>query len=156
MALRQALQISQALAVISANGYEPIVAHGDFVVAAGNIAATDILEMAILPAGYVPLGVTVVCDDMDTGATLTFECGVISGQANKVDNARTCGNEAFASSTIGQTGGIVRDSKPEIHLLAPAVVDRGIGLRIIAGAAGLVVGARVRLTLHCRPQLNGS
>jgi hypothetical protein len=152
--LRQSTQVSQALAVISANGFEPIAIVGDFVVPAG-LAATDVIEMCILPAGYVPLDAKLCVDDADTGAALTLDVGVITGKASAADNARTCGNEAIAATTIGQTGGMVRDLKPEFSMLLPAVVDRGVGVKVGTGAAGLVVGARMRLTIHARPQING-
>ena len=152
--LRQSLQISNALAVISADGFEPIAIVGDFTVPA-SLVATDVIEMCILPAGYVPLSAKLCADDIDTGAALTMDVGIITGVAGKFDNARTCGNEAIAGTTIGQTGGLVIDNKPEYSMLLPAVVDRGVGVRIATGAAGLVVGSRLRLTIHARPQLNG-
>lgn len=157
MSLRQSIQIAAKLPSISADGYEPISAHGDYVAAVG-LAATDVIEMVVLPAGYVATGVKLAVEDVDSNGTptITVDCGVVSGVPGVIDNARTCGTEAFAASTVGQTGGVQVDNKADISLLAPSTVDRAIGLRIGTAAATLTVGARFRLTLHARPALNGA
>jgi hypothetical protein len=157
MALKQAKQIVDKLPTISASGYEPIVIVGDYTTVAG-LTANDVIEMAILPAGYVPLEAKLVCDDIDSGGTptLTLDIGVVSGVAGFFDNARTCGNEAVAASTVGQAGGVVIDSKAAFGLLAVSDADRGIGVKLAAAAATLVVGARIRLTVMARPALNGA
>lgn len=155
MALKQAKQIVEKLPTISASGYEPIVIVGDFVTVAG-LTANDVIEMAILPAGYVPLDAKLVCEDLDTGTTLTLDVGVVSGTAGVADNTRTCGNEAVAASTVGQTGGVVVDNKAAFSLLAVSESDRGIGIKLAASAAVLVVGAKIRLTVMARPALNGA
>ena len=154
MALRQSVQIAQNLPSISANGFEPIAIVGDYVTVAG-VVANDVIELGILPAGYVPIGIKLAMDDVDTGATLTLDCGIITGTPRDTVTVRTCGNEAFAASTIGQTGGLAIDTKADLSLLAPATVDRSFGLKVGTGAAGLVVGARIRATLTARPALNG-
>lgn len=154
MALKQSIQVANKHPVISACGYEAITVVGDYTVPAG-LALNDVIEMAILPAGYVPVGVKIATEDIDTGATLTLDCGILSGTAGLADNARTCGNEAFAASTIGQTGGVVNETKANILLATPTDADRGVGLKIAAAAAGLVVGAKIRMTLTARPKING-
>jgi hypothetical protein len=154
MALKQSVQVANKHPVISACGYEAITVVGDYTVAAG-LVLNDVIEMAILPGGYVPLGIKLACDDIDTGAGLVLDCGILSGTAGLADNARTCGNEAFAASTIGQTGGVVNELKANILMAAPTDSDRGIGLKIGTAAAGLVVGAKIRLTLTARPKING-
>ena len=156
MALKQAIQIANRYPPISACGYEAITIVGDYTIVAGGLALNDVIEMAILPAGYVPVGVKLATEDIDTGTTLTLDCGVLSGTAGVLDNARTCGNEAFAASTIGQTGGVVNETKANILLLAPTDTDRSIGLKVAAAAAGLVAGAKVRLTVTARPKLHGA
>lgn len=156
MALKQAKQIVEKLPTISASGYEPIAIVGDYVTVAG-LVINDVIEMAILPAGYVPLEAKLVCEDIDGHATptVTLDIGVVSGTAGAADNTRTCGNEAVAASTVGQSGGVVVDSKAAFGLLAVSESDRGIGVKLAAAAATLVVGARIRLTVMARPALNG-
>lgn len=154
MALKQSVQVTHKYPTISANGYEPIVISGDYTTAAG-LTLNDVIEMGILPAGYIPLSVKLSVDDMDTGAALTLDCGILSGAAGDPNNARTCGNEAFAGSTIGQTGGVAVENKATILNMAPQASDVGIGLKIATAAAGLIVGAKIRLTVLARPKLHG-
>ena len=66
MALRQSVQIAQKLPTISADGYEPIVIVGDYVTIAGNVI-NDVIELAILPAGYVPVDAILATEDADSG-----------------------------------------------------------------------------------------
>jgi hypothetical protein len=155
MALKQAKQIVQKLPAISAGGYEPIAIVGDYVTVAG-LAADDVIEMCILPAGYVPIDAILVTDDLDSNGapTVTLDCGVLSGTGGVADDARTCGNEAFAASTVGQAGGLARPTKADFGQITPTTGDRGIGLKLAAGAATLVVGADIRLTVIARPALN--
>lgn len=151
---RQSVQVAQKLPVISACGYEPIVIVGDYVTVA-SIIINDVIEMGILPAGYVPVDAILVCEDLDTSTGLTLDLGLISGTAGAVDSTRTCGNEALAASTIGQTGGIVTPAKAAWGFVAPTDADRGFGLKIAAAATTPIVGAKVRLTVIARPALNG-
>lgn len=154
MALKQSVQIANNYPTINADGYEPIVIFGDYTTVAG-LAANDVIEMMPIPAGYVVTGVKLSCDDLDTGAGITLDCGLVSGKVGLVDNARTCGNEAFAASTIGQSGGIQTENKVTLLNAAPSTADQSLGLKIGVAAAGLVVGAKIRLTAHARPALHG-
>lgn len=155
MALRQSVQIAQNLPSISADGFEPIAIVGDYVTVAG-LAANDVIEMGILQAGYVPTGIKLVTDDADTGAAMTLDCGIITGKPGDTVAVRTCGTEAFAGSTIGQTGGLAMDTNGALALLAPSTVDRSFGLKIGVSPTTLIVGAKIRLTMYARPQLNGA
>jgi len=154
--IRQSVQVAQKLPAISASGYEPIVIVGDYVTVAG-VAATDVIEMGILPAGYVPVDAILAADDCDSNATptITLDLGLMSGVAGVVDTARTGGSEAFAASTVAQAGGVARMALAAFTQVAPMGADRGIGVRLAAGAATLVVGAKLRLTVIARPALNG-
>jgi hypothetical protein len=155
--LRQADQIVQNLPAISADGYEPIVIVGDYTVEAG-LAANDVVEMVILPAGYVPVNAHLACEDTDSNGapTITLDMGLISGAAGAKDNARTGGNEAFAASTVAQAGGVAVPTKKDFFLVAPSSSDRGFGVKLAAGAATLTAGAKWRLNLLARPALNGA
>ena len=157
MALRQSIQIVQKLPTISADGYEPILIFGDFVVPA-NLVATDVVEMCVLPGGYVATAVKLITDDLDSSATPTssVDVGYVTGVAGAIDNARTCGAEAIVGSLVGQTGGVAIDNQAAFTLAAPLQTDRGIGIRIGTASATLIVGARIRMTVTARPQLNGA
>jgi hypothetical protein len=154
--LRQSVQVTNKQPAISADGYEPITLVGDYVTVAG-IGADDVIEMVILPAGYVPVEAILATEDCDSDATpaITLDLGLIDGAAGAADNARLCGNEGFAASTVAQAGGIARPDKKDWALIAPTDADRGIGLKVAAAADVLVVGAKLRLTVLARPALYG-
>jgi hypothetical protein len=154
MALKQAIQIVNKAPTISAGGHEPLAIFGDYTVAAG-LVLNDVIEMAILPAGHVVMGVKLSTEDLDTGAALVLDCGLISGKSGLLDNGRTCGNEAFAASTVGQAGGVANENKINLLNMVPLDTDVSIGLKVATAAAGLVVGAKIRLTVLARPKLNG-
>lgn len=154
--LRQATQVANKQPVISADGYEPITLVGDYTVEAA-LVANDVVEMVILPAGYVPVDSVLAVDDTDSNGTptMTLDQGLITGVAGAADNTRTCGNEAFAASTAPQTGGVARPTKKDFAQIAPTSADRGMGVKVAAGAATLTVGAKWRLTVIARPQIAG-
>lgn len=158
MALKQASQIVQKLPVISSSGYEPCVIVGDYTTVAGDGVLNDVIELGILPAGYVPVDAILATEDLDSNGapTVTLDLGLLSGTAGEANGARTCSNEGFAASTVGQAGGIARPTKKDWALIAPTTADRGIGVKLAAATATLVVGAKIRLTVIARPALNGA
>jgi hypothetical protein len=111
-------------------------------VTAAMLVLNNILEIAPLPNGLVPVDVTLVTDDLDTGTALVLDVGIMSGVFGSNDQARTCGNEIIAGSNIGQTGGSVRASKKEAFRIGAANTHRSIGVKIATApttpAAGVV------------------
>jgi hypothetical protein len=156
MALKQSTQVTNKEPAASAQGTELIPLVGDFTVPTG-LALNDVVEMVILPAGYVPVDAVLACEDTDSGgsAAMTLDLGLLSGTAGAADGARTCGNEAFAASTVAQAGGIARPTKKDFALIAPTDADRGMGLKVAAAAATLTVGAKWRLTVMARAAQRG-
>lgn len=153
MALKQAIQVAALLAVQTASSNEAIPVTGDFVVPAG-LANGDVVEMAALPSGYVPVDVTVAMEDSDSGTSMTLDAGVLSGNYGVKDDARTMGNEFFAASTVGQAGGVARATKAAGFLIAPADNTRGLGIKFPAIGTP-IVGAKIRMIAWVRPALNG-
>lgn len=153
MALRLAVQVAALLAVQSASGNEAIPITGDFTVPAG-LAAGDIVEMAALPPGYVPVDVTLAVEDLDSTTAMTIDVGVISGNYGRRDDARTMGTEFIAASTVGQAGGVARANRQQGFMIAPADNTRGIGIRFPAVGTP-IVGAKARLIAWVRPAVNG-
>lgn len=155
--LRQATQVANKHPAPSANGIEDITLVGDYTVEAG-LAANDVVEMVILPAGYVPVDATAYLEDTDSNGApaITLDLGLISGAAGAADNARLGGNEAFAASNAAQAGGVARPTKKDWGLIAPANADRGIGFRVANAAATLTVGAKWRLNVTARAARAGA
>ena len=157
MTLRQSIQIAQKLPTISADGYEPILIVGDYVTTAALVAG-DVLELCVLPGGYVTTNMKIAMEDLDSSGapTTVFDAGFITGTPGVLDNSRTCGNQAIGASAVGQTGGIAIDNNALFSLTAPLQTDRSVGMVLSAGSATLIVGARIRMTVTARPQLNGA
>lgn len=116
--------------------------------AAEALAANDIIELAVLPAGNVVTDAILVCDDLDTSgsATLAFDVGLMSGEVGDT-GARTCGAELFAASTLGQAGGVARATLASAFTIAPSDKDRSIGVKVKAAPATQANGAKLRLLL---------
>lgn len=154
--LRQSTQISQNVPVQTAAGCEDVTLVGDFTVPAG-LVINDVVEMVILPGGYVPVDATAYLEDTDSNGApaMTLDLGIISGTAGALDNTRTCGSEAFAASTTAQTGGVARPTKKDWGLIAPTSADRGLGFKVVAAAATLTAGAKWRLNVTARAARGG-
>lgn len=157
MALRKSKQVSArcpALSVDGANDVLPLVFEHVAVVA--EFLLNDVIEMGALPAGMILLAPPVlVVDDCDTGVTLTFDVGLMSGDylaaLDSAGAARTCGAEFFAGATIGQTGGMVTSIVPAGMKLTPSLVDRSIGIKIATAATAVIAGAKLRLAVLVGP-----
>ena len=171
MALWQATQCKYpgpVQALLNADGSNDIIPLvGDFVVPAG-LAALDVIEFTGIPAGYVPVDFILASEAI--GSTATVDIGIINGNFGallQIDgvSARTCGNEGSAAANLASAG-IFRMTKKDLALVAPtlgdptttpnpATGDRGFGVKVLAGLAGLVTGAKMRMTLFVRPRVEG-
>lgn len=120
----------------------------EYTLSAPALAASDIIELAVLPAGNVVTDAILVCDDLDTNATptLSLSVGVMSGEVGDT-GARTCGAELFSASTIGRTGGVERSSLASAFTLTPSDKDRSIGVLIVGAPATQANGAKLRLLM---------
>lgn len=161
MTLRQATQVVNKLPVPSADGATDIVPIiGDFTVPAG-LVLNDVVEFCSIPFGYVPVDYTFSAEDTDSnGAPLiALDIGVLSGTYGDASaatgQARTCGSEGAAADQVARAGGVTRMVKPNLGLLAPTTADRGFGVKVQAAAATLTAGAKWRMTLYVRPQVEG-
>lgn len=121
----------------------------EFTVPAG-LAANDVIEMGPLPAYSTVVDATLDVDDLDTNGTptISLDVGIVSGNAGENNGARTCGNEFFAADTTARAGGIARMSKSTGFRIAKTDADRGVGIKLAAGAATLAVGSKIRLLLQ--------
>lgn len=118
------------------------VNHGIFTVDTA-LAAADTVALCKLPAGHVPVDFILDTDDLDTDGvpTITMKAGIIGGADD---------GALIATSTVGQAGGLARLDVVAGRRLAPADVDRLIGLTVVAGAATGAVGGVITGTLISR------
>lgn len=150
MALIQSKRVAARLPGPESSGAgEPVVQLSERVVAAGDLALNNVLEMCVLPANHVLLDAIVYLDDLDSNGTplLSFDYGILSGRAGDgTDQARTCGNTIGAGDTTGRAGGIFRMNKVPASFLS-STSDVGIGIKVAAAAATAVVGAKIRMCI---------
>ena len=169
MALWQAVQCKYPgpiQALMNSDGANDVLSIvGDFVVPAG-LAALDVIEFTGIPSGYVPVDYILAMEAI--GTTATLDVGVLTGNFGALLDiagaARTCGNEGAATVTA-TAAAIARMTKKDLAMLAMTLGDptttpittgdRGFGVKVLAGFAGVVAGAKMRMTLVVRPRTEG-
>lgn len=131
---------------------EVVANHYEFDITGVALAANDIIDLGILPAYCTVVDAILISDDLDTNGAPTLACdvGVMSGEIGSKDVARTCGNELFAASNVGQAGGVARPTKKEAFRIASAGIDRSIGLKITTAAATQAAAGKISLLLFVK------
>lgn len=114
----------------------------------GQLVANNIVEMAPIPPGLVPVDMILDSDDLDTDGTpaVTLDVGIMSGAFGDPAQDRTCGAEFFSGATVGQAGGVARPTLASAFRVAAAQSVRSIGIKVAtapdaaqAGTVGLTV-----------------
>ena len=148
MAILQSLFASgQLMAPVAGCAAVEVVQHASFALPATPLQVGDIIELGILPGGNVPTDAIAVSDDLDSGTSLTFDIGIMSGEVGDATSPRTCGSELFAASAIGQTGGVARATAASAFTIAPTSNHRSVGVKVTAAPQTQVAGAKLRLIL---------
>ena len=104
------------------------------------LALAQITEIAKIPADCRVVDIVVDSDDLDTGAGLTFDVGILSGEFGLDDNGRTMGAEFFAATTVGQAGGAVRSTLKTAYRTTSSDKERGVGIKITGAPTGATAG----------------
>ena len=78
-AVLQSRQVKNNNAPLTADGAEPVILTGTLTLTAA-LVVNDLLEMVILPAGYVPVDVTVASEDLDSNGApaVVLKAGVMA------------------------------------------------------------------------------
>lgn len=157
MALHKATQVASGLPVPTADRATDLVPiFGDFTIPASGFASADVVEMAGLPAGYVP--VDVIIDHEDCGGTITGDVGVLTGEYGKAVDAngaaRDCGAEFISAGDFGSAG-VKRMNAAGGGRIAPVDYTRGVGFKFTTVTTP-TAGAKIRFTLLCRPAIEGA
>lgn len=123
-----------------------------FTLPADALEAGDIIELGVLPGNNEISDAILIADQLDDdgSAAITLDVGVMSGEVGENDPARTCGDEVFAASIVGQAGGIERVEQASAFTIEAVDKDRGIGVKIGTAAASQIEGATLRLLLKYR------
>lgn len=102
-------------------------------------AATDLLEIGVLPAGARLINATTLSNGL--GGTTTIDVGLMDGEAGSYDETRTAGVELLndGASTAAQVTPLA-----SCLAIAPVETHRGIGVALSANEAA---GAGKSITL---------
>jgi hypothetical protein len=102
-------------------------------------AATDVLELGMLPAGARPIAVSLI--GANTGAT-NATLGLMTGEDGSTDASRTVGTEFFSAQAINNA--TVNATLSACLAVAPSDKHRGIGVTL---SADVTAGSTKKLTL---------
>lgn len=153
MALLKSIQETRKLPVPNADrAIEDIPIFADYT-ATGTEATGDVLEMVPLPAGYVPVDVCIDYDKM-AGTAFTADVGIMSGNYDDT-GTRTCSAVFMTGKTLGAAAGVARADVSGFSRIAPTTNIRGVGLNLTT-VTGPTAGAKLRLTLWCRPAIESA
>jgi hypothetical protein len=108
-----------------------------------DLAANDIIELAILPAYHTIVEAIFICDEL--GAA-TFNIGIMSGTVGSTDPARTSGTELFIAATDNV---VAHTANPAAFRVLPIQADRGIGVKVL-GAGIVQTGQVIELVLFTK------
>jgi hypothetical protein len=108
-----------------------------------DLAANDIIELAILPAYHTIVDAILIVDEV--GAA-TFNVGIMSGTLGSTDPARTSGTELFIAAT---DNAVARTVNPAAFRVLPIAADRGIGVKVL-GSPIVQTGQVIELILFTK------
>jgi hypothetical protein len=152
MAFWQSKQVAALRPLTESDGAQEVVEYyAEFLTPTG-FANGDIVEMVGVPAWHVPISIRIDTDQVDSNGspTMTFDWGYLSGTYGDAAPAvaRTCGQEFGAALTapVRAAGNATpAATNTAIGRSVATTAARGIGIKVAAAIATLVVGARIRM-----------
>jgi hypothetical protein len=133
-------------------------------------AQNDVIEMAWLPAGCVPVDFLLYCDDFSSGTDITVKAGVMTGAVGDVTRAlSTVGEELLPSGAqfmraqiaarngVAVTNYITLASIKVFQSLTASTSERSIGIGIVGANASVTSGSirTIILDLWYRQESHG-
>lgn len=99
--------------------------------------ANDTQELAVLPAGHVPVGYFISVPDLDTGATVTFSLGFLNALKTDLSTDAAEGGAVLASAkTTAQAGGFLVPEAAALAKVTPVNYDRYLAVKYTGTFAG--------------------
>lgn len=108
-----------------------VVERYDFAITE-NVAAGDIIELAILPSYHRIAAATLIPQGSFAGATA--DVGIMSGDVGSPDPARTVGDELFSAEALTDIASL--STSPAL-LLEPTEKSRSIGVKFSAAVTAV-------------------
>jgi len=126
-------------AAIPHSAGEVYISSGQYA-AATSLAAGDLIGLAILPAGCIPVDFTLGADDLEACATPTITLTV--GILNDDEDDIVADSNFITASTVAQAGGIARaDKKTFLDAIdVDNANDRTIVAKVVAAATTPAIG----------------
>lgn len=116
----------------------------DYTLTKAFTAATDMLELGVLPAGAKLVSATLITEGL--AATTAIDVGLLDGEAGDYDETRTMGAEIFTAAALNTE---VNATLTKCLSFAPANVHRGIGVTLSVNqtvGAGKVIRLAIEYT----------
>lgn len=122
---------------------------------AGQVVNGNVIELAVLPAGAVPISYVLALDDLDSNGTptITTDFGIINSGETAVSTATADGGGKWlTASTLSQAGGIALSTASKttydvVKSVTPTDTNRIVGIVIVSAVATAQAGkARLELT----------
>ena len=112
-----------------------LVSDGSYEITVAQNVDEAVIALCSLPAGCIPLDFTVVMDDLDSGASLTWNGGGIASTEDDVDQVM------ISASAVGQSAGVARATL--FPMVSPVEIETLFGVHFTAqtgGQAGTIRG----------------
>jgi hypothetical protein len=122
---------------------------------AAQVAANNVIELGILPAGCVPISYVLAADDLDSGATVTMDLGIVNSGETAISAATADGGSKWVTaSTLAQAGGLLLSTASKaaydiVKAVTPVDANRIVGVVFPAGSTGQA--GKLRLELSYAP-----
>lgn len=110
-----------------------------------NMANGDIVEIGMLPAGNKIVRASAKISGLSAAVT-SVDIGLMSGAYGDKDNARTCGDEIVDGGAVN--GSLVVLDPVAASAIAKSDKNRGIGVKVLGGAAAAADGGTITLVLE--------
>lgn len=117
------------------------------------LALNDTQELAVLPAGCVPVGYTIAVPDLDTNGapTISISLGLLNAGKTDLSTASEDGGAFWSTGlTTARTGGVVTVDSAAPFAVRPVQYERYFAYKVTAAAATWQPGTW-RVSLLYRP-----
>lgn len=109
------------------------------------LAATDVVEFGFLPQNCVPIDWMIDNDDLDSGATITTDFGILTAAGTAVSAATADGGAKWLTASAQLQAPLATSllrplTNAHLRVVPDAVTKRKIGMVIIAGPSTAVTG----------------
>jgi hypothetical protein len=126
-----------------ASGHKPtpVVDSSDVIVyraeidVPASLALGDVIELGNLPADHQIADILIDSDDLDAGAGLILDFGVLNAAKTAISTEVVDGTGVLLSTNVGQAGGLARPTTKNFTRVESVTVNRSLGIVVSTAAA---------------------